>query len=285
MRTVLRLRTHEVPPALTGIDAPRTVVDELVWREVRNSGAGGGGARRIGRWRLDPGSDNGFALLWGTHSGHGMLLPAAGLRAVRAAALTVTAARLFLYSRVATVSVLGGGLAAHVVLAELAAHVPGISHVAVCAPDGCPSVPADLAADLELAGIGLAAAESAADAGFGANLVVLTCPPGEHDDWQPPRGALIVNASGQAPPASVVAQADQVFVDDRAHPSRAGRVTARLGQVLAGSHPGRRAPDDVVLVDLLGLHTGGVWLAYRLYEAARSKGLGVPVRTPESGGL
>lgn len=285
MSTVLRLRTHEVPPALAGIDAPRTVVDELVWREVGKTGDQGDGARRIGRWRLDPGSNTGLALLWGARDRHGMLLPAAGLRAVRAAALTVTAARLFLHSRVATVSVLGTGLAVQVALAELVAHVPGISHVAIHTRDGRPAVPDNLADDLELAGIGLADTASAADAVFGANLVVLTDPPGEHDGWRAPRGALVVNASGQAPPESVLAQADQVFVDDRPHPSRASRVTARLGQVLAGTHPGRRAPDDVVLVDLLGVHTGGVWLAYRLYEAAQDMGLGVPAHTPESGGL
>ena len=137
-----------------------------------------------------------------------MLLPSAGLRAVRAAALTVTAARLFLYSRVVTVSVLGSGLAVRVVLAELA-------------------------------GIGLTVAASRADAVFGVNLVVLTDPPGDHD-WQPARGALVVNASGQAPPDDVVALADQVFTDDRTWSPGAWPVTAGLGQVLACAHASRR---------------------------------------------
>ncbi|MFI7677517.1 hypothetical protein [Actinophytocola sp. NPDC049390] len=268
MHTLLRLRTHEVPPALAGIDAPRTVVDELVWREV----GGDTTTRRVGSWRLDAVPRTGFALLWGERAGHGMLLPAAGLRAVRAAALTVSAARVFLHSRVVTVSVLGSGLAAHAVLAELAVHVPGTSHVAIHATDGW-GVPDDLADDLELAGVGLACPVSAQDAAFGANLVVLTDPCG--GEWLPPRGALIVNATGQPPPEHVVSLADQVFTDDRTGPGRAG-----LGQVLAGTHPGRCAPDDIVLVDLPGVNAGGVWLAYRLYESAQRKGLGVPTRAP-----
>lgn len=276
MTTVLRLRTHEVPPALAGMDAPRTVVDELVWREVGDTRDG---AWRVGRWFLDAGTDDSFALLWDERDRHGMLVPSAGLRAVRAAALTVTAARLFLYSRVVTVSVLGSGLAVRVVLAELAAHVPGISDVAVHAT----TVPGDLADDLALAGIGLTVAESRADAVFGANLVVLTDPPGDHD-WQPARGALVVNASGHALPDDVVGQADHVFTDDRTRPSGAVPVTADLGQVLAGAHAGRTAPDDIVLVDLPGVDAGGVWLAYRLYEAAQRQGLGIPAGIPESGG-
>lgn len=274
MSTLLRLRTNEVPSALAGIDAPRTVVDELVWREVGDSGDTA--AWRAGGWRLDPGQDTGFALLWHERDHHGMLLPAAGLRAVRGAALTVAAARVFLYSRVVTVSVLGSGLAARVLVSELAAHVPGISDVAVHAPDG-QAVPGYLADDLELAGVGLACPASVEDTVFGANLVVLAGPAA--DDWQPPRGALVVNATGQPSPAHVLSMADQVFTDDGAPSGH-----TRLGQVLAGTHPGRHAADDIVLVDLPGVHAGGVWLAYRLYEAAQRRGLGVPACTPEPGG-
>ena len=272
MSTLLRLRTHEVPSALAGIDAPRTVVDELVWREVGDNGDTA--AWRAGCWRLDPGQDTGFALLWDERDRHGMLLPSAGLRAVRAAALTVTAARVFLYSRVVTVSVLGSGLAARVLVTELAAHVPGISDVAVHAPDG-QAVPDCLADDLALAGVGLACPASVEDTVFGANLVVLAGPAA--GDWQPPRGALVVNATGRPSSAHVLSLADQVFTD--AHSGR-----TRLGQVLAGAHPGRHAADDIVLVDLPGVHAGGVWLAYRLYEAAQRKGLGVPACSPEPGG-
>lgn len=274
MSSLLRLRTHEVPSALAGIDAPRTVVDELVWREVGDSGDTA--AWRAGGWRLDPGGDTGAALLWHERDHHGMLLPAAGLRAVRAAALTVTATRMFLYSRVVTASVLGSGLAARVLVTELAAHVPGVSDIAVHAPDG-QAVPGCLADDLELAGVGLTSPASVEDTVFGANLVILACP--AEDDWQPPRGSLVVNATGQPSSAHVLAMADQVFTDEDAPPGR-----TRLGQVFAGTHPGRHAADDIVLVDLPGVHAGGVWLAYRLYEAAQREGLGVPARTPEPGG-
>src|SRR6266496_2139742 len=140
MSTVLRLRAHELPDALADADAPRAVLDELLWQEF----AGRCAAlcqRPVGGWRLhgDVGDDH--ALLYGEHSGTGMLLPASWLTAARGAALTAVAATMFLAPRVVTVSVLGSGLAAELAIMALATHVPGVSHVAV---HGSTRVPCEL---------------------------------------------------------------------------------------------------------------------------------------------
>jgi hypothetical protein len=269
MSTVLRLRAHELPEALAGSDAPGAVVDELLWQEVATS-CPALSPRRVGGWRLHGDVGDDLALLYGEHSQTGLLLPTAGLKAVRSAALAAAAARVFVSPRVVTVSVLGSGLAARLSITALATHVPGVSHVAVHGPHG---VPGTLADQLHGAGIGLTVTECGAEAVFGANLVVLAGPQ-PRANWQLPTGAVVVNATGRAMPLD--APVDQVFVDDRRLlPGDAPRA-ADLGQVLAGTHPGRETHDDVLLVDLLGVDTGGVWLTHQLYQAALRHGLGVP---------
>lgn len=272
MSTVLRLRAHELPEALAGSDAPRAVVDELLWQEVADNSPILS-PRHVGGWRMQPGIGEDLTLLYGDRSQSGLLLPASGLAAIRGAALTAAAARMFVAPQVVTVSVLGSGLAARLQISALAAHVPGVSHVAVHAPDGHGRVPAALAEQLDGAGIGLTVTECGADAVFGANLVVLAGPQ-SGSDWQLPHGAVVVNATGQAVPDGVLA--DQLYVDDRRLITRNCPLVADLGQVLAGRHPGRTAVDDVLLIDLLGVDTGGVWLTHQLYQAALRHGLGVP---------
>jgi ornithine cyclodeaminase/alanine dehydrogenase-like protein (mu-crystallin family) len=266
MSTVLRLRAHELPEALAGSDAPRAVVDELLWQEVAGS-CPTLSPRHLGGWRLQAGVE--YTLLYSDHSHCGLMLLTPALRAIRGAALTAVVARTFIASGVVTVSVLGSGLAARMQITALATHVPGISHVAVHGPG---RVPAAVAEQLALAGIGLTVATSATDAVFGANLVILA---GQRSraGWPLADGAVVVNATGQAAPEGMSARADQVFVDDRRlHDDQRA---ADLGQVLAGTHPGRTAPDEVLLVDLLGMDAGGVWLAHQLYQAATRHGLGV----------
>ena len=269
MSTVLRLRAHELHAALTGADTPGTVSDELLWQEVAGTSATLC-RRTVGGWRLVGNVGDEQALLYGDRSNTGLVLPLAGLRAARAAALTAAAARLFVEPRVVTVAVLGSGLAARLQVAGLAAHLPGVSHIAV---HGLRQVPAALAERLDGAGIGLTVADTAADAVLGANLVVLAGPLDEAD-WTLPNGTVIVNATGEAVPLDV--PVDEVFVDDRRLLIDVLPEVADLGQVLAGAHPGRTSPEAVVLIDLLTVEAGGVWLTHRLYQAALRQGLGVP---------
>ncbi len=277
MSTVLRLGEHELHDALAGFDVSRSMVDELLWREVGETVPVTTGVRRVGGWSLDPGADGGDAALRGGRGG--LVLTTAGLRAVRGAALTAVAARLFLSPNVVTGTVLGSGVAARLHVAALARHVPGVSHIAVHAED---AAPAGLADELERAGIGLTVTERGADAVFGANLVVLAdryTPAAGWDAGQLARGAVVVNATGAPPPHGVHEQAGQVFVDDRRLAPWTGPVAADLGQVLAGTHAGRMPQEGVVLVDLLGAATGGLWLAFHLYQAALRRGLGAPAGT------
>jgi ornithine cyclodeaminase/alanine dehydrogenase-like protein (mu-crystallin family) len=275
MSQVLRLREHELHDALAGFDVSRSLVDELLWREVGDALPATTGVRTVGGWSLDPGTEHGDAVLHNSRGG--LALSTTGLRAVRGAALTAVAARLFLSPNVVTGTVLGSGVAARLHVAALARHVPGVSHIAVHAAD---AAPADLAAELERAGIGLTVTERGEDAVFGANLVVLADryePGAGRDAGQLAPGAVVVNATGAPPPSGVHEQAGQVFVDDRRLAPWTGPVAADLGQVLAGTHTGRVPHEGVVLVDLLGAATGGLWLAFHLYQAALRLGLGVRV--------
>lgn len=269
MSTVMRLRAHELHEALAGADVPRAAVDELLWREVAEN-TNTLCQRPVGGWRLVENLGDDQALLFGDRSHTGLILPTAGLTAIKAAALTAAAAQMFVEPQVVTVAVVGDGLAARLQIATLAAHVPGVSHIAVY---GLKQVPAALVERLDAAGIGLTVTDNARDAVFGANLVVLA---GQQDEgkWTLPSGTVIVNATGQAVPLEV--PVDQVFVDDRRLLASFLPDVADLGQVLAGTHPGRTDSDDVVLIDLLNIETGGLWLTHQLYQSALRQGLGVP---------
>jgi len=111
-------------------------------------------------------------------------------------------------------------------------------------------------------------------------------------DWLRP-GAH-VNAAGSNRAAAreidvrTVARADLVTIDDRAQ----GRVEAgdliaavergaltwddvtELGQVVAGTHEGRRHPDDVTLFESLGVAIEDVAVARRVYDNALRLGIG-----------
>src|SRR5262245_51258042 len=105
MSTVMRLRAHELHEALASADVPRAVADELLWREVAATSRTLC-QRPVGGWRLVENLGDDQALLFGERSSAGLLLPTAGLKAIRSAALTATAAQLFVEPRVMTVAVL-----------------------------------------------------------------------------------------------------------------------------------------------------------------------------------
>jgi ornithine cyclodeaminase/alanine dehydrogenase-like protein (mu-crystallin family) len=59
---------------------------------------------------------------------------------------------------------------------------------------------------------------------------------------------------------------------------RADDVAAELGQVVAGTRPGRRSPDEIIVFDSSGIGVQDVAAAARAYEVARDRGLGVRCR-------
>lgn len=306
--TVLRLRTHEVWSALEIIDPVAVLAEELIERTVGRSGRTRTAGGRLVPWDgsgPDGGQDGGqFVLHEHPDAALPCAMPAHSLRTSLAAALAAVAARELLLSSGITVAMLGSAEATRPQLSVLSRYVPDISHVAICLAGGARPVEARLADQLDVSGIALSVVHTLTDAVFGAILIIATNHSAVHLDFdalrrgQLARGAVLVNATGRDLPDHLVDQMDQVFVDDfgllEDHLDRsvvanhlalptsdtAGvhefdrRITADLGQVLTGRHPGRRRTDDVVLVELLGVHELNVRLAHRIHEAATRTGLG-----------
>ncbi|KOV87922.1 hypothetical protein ADL03_06010 [Nocardia sp. NRRL S-836] len=173
----------------------------------------------------------------------------------RTAVLTALAARYLLAPGVVTASVVGTGQTVRTQLESLTCYVPDLTHVAVHVLDGTP-LDRDLVDGLHRTGIGLHVAATAAEAVFGANLVVVTSG-ADLDTWPThlPSGALLVNAGGGELPAAMTSAVDGRFVDDLALLNEAcphsRPVEADLRQVVTGERAGRTGADHVLLVDLL----------------------------------
>lgn len=272
---VLGLTADDVWTAFDTVDPIAPLVAELTDPAAHSSAA-------LAPWQDD------FVLLDGS-----CLLPAASLRMFHAASLAALAARQLLASGGATVALLGVTPATQPQLAAVARLVPDISHIAVRVTGDVRFSPLEprLVDQLELNGIGLSVSADTAVSVFGANLVVVfDADLADLRVGQLAPGAVLVNATGEELPDRLTAEVDHVFVDDlrlvgqgtRVHSlcgrSRADRarpsVTADLGQLLSGRHPGRFRFDDVLLVELLGAQALNVRLARQLYRAARRGGLG-----------
>lgn len=74
---------------------------------------------------------------------------------------------------------------------------------------------------------------------------------------------------------SIFAQAGELIALIKAGRVGEDHVLAEIGEVLAGSHPGRTAPDQVTLYRSLGIAAQDLACAHYCYETARAKGLGV----------
>ncbi|TCO62350.1 hypothetical protein [Actinocrispum wychmicini] len=155
--------------------------------------------------------------------------PAEVSRAVRAAAFAVLAGRVMLVPGAVTVGVIGSGLAAELSVSVIARHLPDVVHVAVHKGH----LGARVQDQLDLDGIDVAVPGEISDAVFGASFVVVTDALATGLPRRLAKGAVLVNTSG----VDVPTQVDQVYA------------AADLRQVLAGTRPGRRRIDDVVLVE------------------------------------
>lgn len=302
--TVLRLRTHEVWSALEIIDPVAVLAEDLIGRTVGRSGHTRTAEGRLVPWNGSGSDDGQFVLYEHPDATLPCAIPAHSLRTSLVAALAAVAARELLFTSGVTVAMLGSPEATQPQLAVISRYVPDISHVAMCLAGGPRPVEPRLADQLDMSGIALSVVRTLTDAVFGAILIIATNHSAVRLDLdalrrgQLARGAVVVNATGKDLPDDLVDRMDQVFIDDfgllddhldrsvvanhlapttdlaGVHGEADRRITADLGQLLTGRHPGRRRTDDVVLVELLGVHELNVRLARRIHEAATRTGLG-----------
>ncbi len=299
---ILRLDHDEVWTALEAMDPVGVLAEELIDRTVGNDTRRG----ELTAWTGPGAADADLVVLDHPDAELRCVLPAASLWTFTSAALAALAARELLVRGGVTVAMLGAGRATQPQLSVIARHVPDISHVAVyLGRSGAASLPVRVTDLLELSGIRLSVVPTAAEAVFGANLVV-TADGGMPGDMSEQRigrlarGTVLVNTTGRDLPAELADQVDEVYVDDlsllaanqdrhfvsahlAAPPTGTGvghdgpRIAADLGQLLAGRRPARTHVDNVVLVELLSTHTLGARLAVRIQQAAVRGGLGTRV--------
>lgn len=303
--TVLQLRSHEVWSALEAIDPVATMAEYLIGRAVDRTGAERRSPGRLVSWSGTARNGAELVVLDHPNATGACVVPAQSLRGSQAAALATVAAREMLVTGGVTMAMLGPAAEVQPQLSVVARHVPDISHVALCGDSmGTKDVEPKLVDQLELSGIGLSVVPTVAEAVFGANLVIATDHASSAGDLaelridQIARGALLVNATGNDLPADLVDQVDHVYVDDLGlldrYPDRRAvathlaeptttrrgaepRIAGDLAGLLAGRLAHRWRADDIVLVELLGVHELNADLAYRIYEVATHTGLGVRI--------
>jgi len=326
---ILRLNIDELASALDAIDPVEVLAEELVGRTAGGADRLPNRSGRLTPWHgvtpagipavtsadLPAGTSAGvpagdLVLLEDLGVGGGCVLPASALAVVRTAALAALAARTLVIPGVVTAAVLGSDFAAQSSLTLIARYLPGLSHVAVCPSDrrsgdepGRPLEPRVIDR-LDFAGVGWSVTAAVAQAVFGATLIVATTAGAPHlEIGQLPKGAVLINTTGEDLPDELVDAVDQIYVDDaaliegnahryfaRMHlagptngsawaAGQAGRrdrrVDADLAQVLTGAHAGRTHVDHILLVELLGARAPDVRLACALHRAAIELGLGV----------
>ena len=303
---ILRLDTDELLSALDAIDPVDALIEELAGRACDDVGPSSPEGR-LTPWRGGGPADapaTDLVLLEDPRAGSDCVLPASALRGFRTAALATLAGRTFVTPGVVTAAVLGSGLAAQVSLTLIARYLSGLSHVAVCPTGDEPDGPLQprVIDRLDLAGVGWSVAPAAAEAVFGATLVVAAIAGAPWPEiGRLPKGAVLVNTTGEDLPDDLVDAVDQVYVDDAAligavphryfaRMHRAGlnagpawsawteqrhrRIEADFAQVLTGAHAGRTHVDHILLVELLSANALDVRLACLLHGAALEHGLG-----------
>lgn len=277
---ILRLGVEELWSALEEVD-PVTLLAAALLDDTPSARPAA-----LSTWRGDrpgDGAVSGESVLFeDPASGRRCLLPARELRAARKGALVAVVARELLDSCTVTVGVLGSGRDTQGQVLVVARRLRNISHLATPAADGRTESSFEqwMLDRLDLSGIELDVVPDAADAVFGANLVLIAEPPTHGLEFEHlARGNVLVNTSGQPLPAGIVRRADRVYVDDArllaGHPwcsaehrpagsgtRRCGRagddrrryVDADLRQMLSARHPSPVQPDEIALVEIL--HSG-----------------------------
>jgi ornithine cyclodeaminase len=228
------------------------------------------------------------------------ILDASAVTAVRTAAVTAVATGLLARPGARALAILGAGVQGRAHLRALAT-VRGFERISVYAPTQAHAsalIEQAIAADSE-PGAELSVAPSAEDAVRGADVVVTATSAREPvlaRSWLKP-GAH-VNAVGASTPAAreidtATVAASALFCDSReslrheagefrlaiAEGAITGEehVRAELGEVLAGTAPGRRDDGELTLFRSLGIAIEDLAAAQAAVAAARARGLGTEV--------
>jgi N-[(2S)-2-amino-2-carboxyethyl]-L-glutamate dehydrogenase len=231
------------------------------------------------------------------------ILEAAYISAMRTASVTVLAADLVQSLPIATAALIGAGGQANSHLQLFMSHLLDLKEVRIFdhEPERANVLHNRHEAAAHARGVALTLATNARAAIAGAELVatVTTTTTGYIPfNWLSP-GTTLVSVSLDDLLPDVVARTDILIVDDwrlissdsrrllgrlyrqglvcgpeMAPAAGVRKVDATLGDLLLGRHPGRRDPDEIVLVNPFGLAIEDLALAQLVYEFATSAGLG-----------
>lgn len=241
---------------------------------------------------------NGLMILFSAKTGlvDALLLDNGFLTDVRTAAAGAVAARHLAPREVRTAGVIGAGVQARLQIA--AAHlVRPFTKVLVWARDRAKAraCARDIA---DSVGVEAVAVPDAADAVRNSQLVVTTTPAREpvlKADWLHPGLHITAMGSDQAgkneiDPAAIATA--QLFVCDRVSQSEkvgelrsaraaghlANATPPELGEVIAGTKPGRRADSDITICDLTGTGAQDTAIATFALRAAKAAGAGAIIQ-------
>ena len=239
-------------------------------------------------------SHQGAVLLFEAERGRLLaVMDASSITAIRTAAVSGVATRALAREDAGDLAILGTGVQALTHL-EAMAEARHLRRVRAWSRD--PAGVARFAGHAsEQLGIRVEAAGSAREAVLGTDLVCTVTASREpvlRGEWLAPGahvnavGASLPNARELDTPAMVAAR---LFVDRRESalheagdfliPKAEGAITdahiqAELGEVLTGSHPGRRSPEEITVFKSLGLAVEDVAAAQRIHQNALQSGAG-----------
>ena len=213
------------------------------------------------------------------------------ISAMRTGAATGVGAKYLAREDVSRVGLIGAGVQCRTQLMAVQVARPRIQGATVfdIRRDRAEAFAAEMSQRLDL---DVHVAESAEEVVRGADVLVTattTIRPIVHDGWLAP-GSFYAHVSGYECEYDVIHHADKVLVDDwnlvkhRMYSTVAymwrdgafadGDIYAELGQVVSGQKPGREDDREVIIFSPIGLGLHDIAVAQRLYERARSEGLG-----------
>jgi len=213
------------------------------------------------------------------------------ISAMRTGAATGVAAKFLAREDVTRVSLIGAGVQCRTQLMALQIARPAIREAAIfdIRRDRAEAFAAEMS---ERLGLHIHVASSAEEVVRQAEVLVTattTTRPIVHDGWLAP-GSFYAHVSGYECEYDVIRHAGKVLVDDWelvkhrmystvAYMWRDGLFTgddlyAELSQVIGGQKPGRENDREVIVFSPIGLGLHDIAMAHRLYQRARSEGLG-----------